>query len=509
MPKYVEFNGNVIEFPDNMPDDEIAAVLSQQAAQPTPEAKQPASAEQPKEESFGSQLAHQAGMTVRAGIKGAGQMAALFGDALNSAINLALPKDKQLPMLSDTVNKLADAVAVPANEQERVLDAAASTVAGVIANGGIKAGVDWLISKGVNSTVATKAAQELGKNLGQQATAGAATAATAQQVTESTDSPLLGLAAGTAVGLITGKAPAAARKTADEAFQSANALYEKAKAAGLTFKPVAGRKLTVDIANALDDSTLPLKGEGMGSVREVLRSFKSTFNDPDGVSLSAVEKLRRDANNLISNAGGNQNQRSAAYVIRNAVDDFMGNVNSNLIQKGDKAGIELLVAGRSTFRTAARANVLEDVLSAAKYKAEIDPNVDFAKALQKEVTALMRKEKLLKANFTAEEIERLKSISKGGKGLEMLLKGVGTMTGLAGKGAALVNAPTTGGASLLGYLGARGVENAAKKAGAAVRQRGIEDEISRILGGESTKQFFAPAAAGSMFGLRNFLEGQE
>lgn len=499
MPKYVEFNGNVIEFPDNLPDDEIAAVLSQQAAP----------AEQPKKEGLGSQLMHQAGMTVRAGIKGAGQMASLFGDALNSAINLALPKDKQLPMMSATINKLADAVAVPANEQERVLDAAATTVAGVIANGGIKAGVDWLVSKGVNSTVATKAAQELGKNLGQQATAGAATAATAQQVTESTDSPLLGLAAGTAVGVITGKAPAAARKTAQEAFDAANVLYEKAKASGLTFKAAAGRDLTKSIVETMKDNTLSLSGSDMSQVRASLRNFRSTFNTPEGIKITDVEKLRRDANNLISNAGGNQNQRAAGYAIRNAIDEFMGNVDSTLIKSGDKEGIKLLVEGRGTFRTASRASILEDVLSAAKYKAEINPNTDFPKTIQKEITALLRKEKLLKANFTEEEIARLKDVAKGGKGLEMLLKGVGLGTGLAGKAAALVNAPTTGGASLLGYLGAKGVEMAAQKAGAAARQRGIEDEISRILGGQSTQSLFAPASVGSMSGLRNFLNEQE
>ena len=522
MPQYVEFNGDVIEFPDDMSDDEIAAVLSKQTGTPEP-ATPPAAAPQetpPTQDmaadpeaammqavetgktDYAGEVGQQLGLTARAGIKGLGALPAMFGDALNTAVNLMLPEDKQLPMVSDTIGKLADAVAVPRNEQERVIGAAAETVASVISAGGIKAGVDWLVSKGINQNVATKVAQEMGNKLGQQATAGSATAATAQQVTESTDSAGIGLAAGLAVGLLAGKNPKVASKTAQTVKQEASALYEQAKASNLRFKPVAGKLLDKRIVTALDEDTLPLKGEGMGSVREVMREFRASLKGGEGLGLEQVEKLRRSANNLIANAGGNQNQRSAGYVLRNAVDEFMGNVNGTMIKSGDKEGVKLLVQGRNTFRTASKASVLEDVLDRAKYLSEVDTKLDYGTAVQREITKLMKKEKLLKANFTQAEINRLKSLSKGGKGLESFIKLVGGTVGLAGKTAAFVGAPSTGGLSLVGYGAGKGVQAGAQSVAASARSRGIQNEVNRILGGLPEPEM-NQSIVGSMFGLQN------
>lgn len=480
----------------------------QQEVQPTedvaadPEAAMMQAVETGKTD-YAGELKQQLALTARAGIKGGGAVLSMFGDALNAAVNLALPKDKQIPALSDTIGKLADAVAVPRNEQEKVIGAAAETVASVISAGGVKAGVDWLISKGVQSNIATKVAQEMGKKLGQQSTAGAASAATAQQVTESTDSTGLGIAAGVAVGLLAGKNPKAATKTAQMVKQEASSLYEQAKSSNLKFKAVAGKLLDKRIVTALDEDTLPLKGEGMASVREVLRNFRGSFTGGEGVALEQLEKLRRDANNLIANAGGNQNQRSAAYTIRNAVDEFMGNVNASMVKSGDKEGVKLLVQGRNTFRTASKASVLEDVIDRARHISEVDPNVDFGKAVQREMTKLMKKEKVLKANFTPAEIGRLKDVAKGGKGLETLIKGVGTVTGLAGKAAALGSSYATGSVGpMAGYLVAKGVEKGTQAAAASARRAGIEREVSRILGGVPEPQF-NQSIVGSMFGIQN------
>lgn len=500
------FAGTMTPEPTPTPEEPPATVVPQEAPPTQDMADDPEAAMMQAVETgqtdYAGEVGQQLGLTARAGIKGLTALPAMFGDALNTAVNLMLPEDKQLPMVSDTIGKLADAVAVPRNEQERVIGAAAETVASVISVGGIKAGVDWLVSKGINQNVATKVAQEMGSKLGQQSTAGAATATTAQQVTESTDSAGLGLAAGLAVGLLAGKNPKVAAKTAQMVKQEANALYEQAKAANVRLKPVAGKLLDRRIVTALNDDTLPLKGEGMGSVREVLRTFRASFGNKDGISLEQVEKLRKDANNLIANAGGNQNQRSAGYILRNAVDEFMGSVRSPMVKSGDKEGIKLLIQGRQTFRTASKASVLEDVLDRARHISEVDTNIDYAKAVQREMTKLMKKEKLLKANFTPAEIGRLKSISKGGRGLEMFIKGVGGFVGVAGRGAALVGVPSTGGASLVGYGAAKGVEAGARAAAGSARTRGIEREVGRIIGGLPEPQV-NQSIVGTMFGLEN------
>ena len=454
---------------------------------------------------YTGELKQQLALTGRAAIKGGGTLLGIFGDALNSAFNLVSAgagSDYRLPMVSDTINKLADAVAVPRNEQERVIGAAAETVASIITSGGAKAGVDWLVSKGVDPNIAVKTIQEMGTKLGQQSTAGSAAALAGQQVTESTDNAGLGLAAGLATAFLTGKSPKMARMTAEQAENNAISLYKQSQNAQVILKPMGVSAINKRVLEGLDEKTLPLKGEGMKSVRETLRLFKQKVAETNELPIENIEKLRKDAANLIKYAGGNQNQRAAGYIIRNAVDDFMSSVSDKMIKSGDKDGIRTLVQGRNAFRTASRAGVLEEVLAAAKYKTEINPNISYDKAVQREMLKLMGNESKLKANFSKEEIDRLKDISKGGRGLQALINTIGVGTGLAGKAAALLGVPATSGASILGYGAAKGAETALRTSAGRARQRGIENEITRILGGTSPPVQSAPIV-GSMFGLEN------
>lgn len=531
MPTYI-INGKRIKTEERLTDEQIDEIAADLAASPQPEpAPQPTQTPTPQETpptptkqqdvadpeaavfqtqetgktDYTGELKQQLGLTARSAIRGGGALVGMFGDALNSAVNLVsqgLGSDYRLPMVSDTINKLADAVAVPRNEQERVVAAATDAVASIITSGGIKAGADWLVSKGINENIATKVAQEMGKNLSKQAPVAAAASATGQEVAETTDSGALGLAAGVAVSLLGGKGAKTPPKSVAEAKGAADSFFEQSKALNLKFKPLAGKLIDKRIGNALDEKTLPLKGEGMASVRAVVRSFRKQFSDPEGVSLEAIEKLRKDANNLIANAGSNQNQRSAAYVIRNNIDEFFGTVSEKMIKSGDAEGAKLLVQARGTFRTASRANVLEEVLDKAKNLSEVTPNLGYGQALQREMTKLVKNEKKLRANFKPDEIERLKQISKGGKSLEMFINGVGTFAGLAGKAAALINVPNTSGLSLAAYGAAKGAQAGARAAGTSIRERGIETEVQRILGGYQPPQA-NPSVVASMFGLQD------
>ena len=68
--------------------------------------------------------------------------------------------------------------------------------------------------------------------------------------------------------MLGGRGAKATPKSVAVAKQEADTLYEKSKAFNQRFKPVAGKLIDKRIAAALDEQTLPLKGEGMGSVRE-------------------------------------------------------------------------------------------------------------------------------------------------------------------------------------------------------------------------------------------------
>lgn len=396
-------------------------------------------------------VAHQTGLGLRALIKGGAIPFTMLGDALNSGINFAF--GTKLGMTSDLVDKLADAVAVPRNEKERVVGAAAETVASLLSTGGTAAAANWLVSKGnIAANKALQVVQEFGKNLTEQAVVGATTAATGQAVGEYTDSPAAGLAAGIVTAFAGGKtanrikAGKQAPKQASELYAEADAGYEAAKQAGVKIKTYGGGvgTITNNIKKEMDDATLLLEGEGMKSIKTLLNGFTTKINtyrnNNQAIPIEDIEKLRRDAGNLIGSAGGNVAQRKAGYIIRGAVDEWMAAVNPKQLQNPDIKGVKELIQARGKFRTASRVNILEDIIEDAREAVELDKNKVLSKELQKGFEKLLKNENKLRANFKANEIQEIKDIVKGGAALNALVNTTGVFAGLAGRMAALTSA---------------------------------------------------------------------
>jgi len=456
-------------------------------------------------EDVGRQLA----LTGRAAVKGVTALPAMLGDALNSSINAAFGTN--LGMVSDLTSNLADAVAVPKNEQERIVAASAETLASLIGTGGVGAAAKWLVSNGkVAANKALQIAQEFSKNMLGQAGVGAATAGVGQTVTEVTDSPAAGLAAGIATAFAGGrranlvKAGKIPPKTASQIYKEADDSYEAAKQAGVTFKAVHSQRLPRKIEKQLYDETLPFEGEGMKTVKSVFDEFDSTvtsaLNRGEPVSMEAVEAFRKKANTLINDAGVNKAQRRAGYIMRSNIDEWMSQLTKNNIVGGSAKAKDTLVKARGQFRTASRVSVLEDVIETAQRNAEVDSKTSFAKELEKGFVRLAKNDKKLKANFNPSEIAQIKEIAKGGAGLNMLIKGAGIFTGLAGRIAAATTALGGNIAGLIAYPVAAGSQRAVMASAAAQRERAARALAARIAEGRLPPEP-SRGVVGGLFGV--------
>lgn len=459
-------------------------------------------------EDVGRQLA----LTGRAAVKGVTALPAMLGDALNSSINAAFGTN--LGMVSDLTNNLADAVAVPKNEQERIVAASAETLAALIGTGGVGAAAKWLVSNGkVAANKALQIAQEFSKNMLGQAGVGAATAGVGQTVTEVTDSPAAGLAAGIATALAGGKTANLVKagkvkpKTASQIYKEADDSYEAAKQAGVTFKAVHSQRLPRKIEKQLYDETLPFEGEGMKTVKAVFDEFDSTvtsaLNRGEPVSIEAVERFRKKANTLINDAGVNKAQRRAGYIIRSNIDEWMSQLTKNNIVGGSVEAKDTLVKARGQFRTASRVSVLEDIIEKAQSNAEINSKTSFAKELEKGFVSLAKNEKKLKANFNSNEIEQIKKIAKGGAGLNNILKLTGILSGVAGRTGAVIAGLTGQPATAIAtYLTAAGGQKAAMAAAAAQRDRAARALAARIAEGRLPPEP-SRGVVGGLFGIES------
>lgn len=458
-------------------------------------------------EDVGRQLA----LTGRAAIKGVTALPALLGDALNSSINAAFGTN--LGMVSDLTSNLADAVAVPKNEQERIVAASAETLASLIGSGGVGAAAKWLVSNGkVAANKALQIAQEFSKNLLGQASVGAATAGVGQAVTEVTDSPAAGLAAGLATAFAGGrranlvKAGKIPPRTASQIYKEADDSYEAAKQAGVTFKAVHSQRLPRKIEKQLYDETLPFEGEGMKTVKSVFDEFDSTvtnaLNRGEPVSMEAVETFRKKVNTLIADAGANQAQRRAGYLMRGQIDEWMSQITKNNIVGGSVKAKDTLIKARGQFRTASRVSVLEDVIETAKRNAEVDSKTSFAKELERGFVRLAKNDKKLKANFNASEIKQIKEIAKGGKWTNMLIKGTGVFAGLAGRIAAVSTALGGNIAGVIAYPVAVGSQRAVMASAASQREQAARALAARVAGAGITPEP-SRGVVGGLFGIES------
>lgn len=507
MAQYVEVNGEVIEFPDNMTDAQIAAVLQGQQ-------------EQPQQPSVSSELGRQLGLTARGGIRGLSFAPNAVADFLAGATNLglmAVGSERRAPYLSQLQQEaLTQTFPTPKPGLESAIQTGVEAVAG-------------LMTPGMRLPMAPQAegatSKEIGKRAGAEAAGTAAGAMAGEQAAKMTQeagfnpwvSLAVGLATGTVVGSGTGKLGftlASPRKepiTIDQIRQRASQGYKAMDEAGVALRSESVKNNLVpsiqkSLANENYDPNILTAHK---PIQENLKLLDKIVSDPF-VDFNRLEKIRSTFSNL---SQGTDDTARLARTVTSEIDAFLGNLKNKdtlAISGGSsKDAIKALENARKDWRNQSRAQVLQDILESASAVVEGKggPISDVLRNKMVNLTSNVEKMKMfstaeqnvIRAATKATDLESFLTIMAKFNPQRGLAQASMATTGLTS------SAVGTGPAQMVGYgltgMGAAGF--AADKALTAMRRREVQDLIGQIASGnlQAPKEGFAiPGLFGATIG---------
>lgn len=340
----------------------------------------------------------------------AGGLAVPTADALTMAYNKLLGKNVRLP--SQTISEM---IPGPRAETptERVLQASTGALAGTA--GSVGAGRGMTQAAGAAPGVQAIGREASRLPIAQIVTAPAATAV-GQTVTEATDNPLLGLAAGVGTSMLAGLRPTKREgvPSADELLARSKANYDILDKSGLQFD-------TQQFQQHM--SALPAKlRKELGYVPSVNPKIAGAFqeltsNTPKDVA--EITALRR----IIGSAAGSADasERKIAMRLLDEFDDYVLNAPPSAITGGNRSAIDAWKEARADYAKVKKAELIEDIVS----RAEVSQGGKEATIAQG-LSALAKNEKKMRF-FSPDEQTAIREAAKGGK-LQDLLRTIGKFT---------------------------------------------------------------------------------
>lgn len=507
MAQFIEVNGETVEFPDNMSDEQIAAVLKGQSAQP----------EQP---SMVSEAGRQLGLAAKAGIRGLSFAPNAVADFLSGATNLgfmAAGSERRAPYLSQLQQEaLTQTFPTPRPGLESAVQTGAEAVAG-------------MMTPGMRLPMAQQAegatARSIGTRAGSEAAGTAAGAMAGEQASQFTEeagfnpwvSLAAGLATGTVVGSGTGKlgftlaSPRQAPVTVEQIRQRATQGYQAMDDAGVALRSGSIKKdLVPSIQKALSNENYdPEILTTHKPIQENLKLLDKVVSDPF-VDFGRLEKIRSTFSGL---SKGTDDTARLAKAVTSEIDSFMGNLKSkdtlSLSGGSSKEAFKALENARKDWRNQSRAQVLQDILESASAVVEGKGGAisDILRNKMVNLTSNTEKMKM----FSTSEQNVIKAATKATdlEGFLNIVAKFNPQRGLAQASMATTgltsSAVGTGPAQMAGFgltgMGAAGY--LADKTLESVRRKEVQDLISQIASGnlQAPKQGFAvPGLFGAMTG---------
>lgn len=489
MPKYVEVGQDIVEFPDDMTDEQIAQALSTQAGgapsasampAPAPTQQQPTTASP----STWEQLGRQIGLTARAGITGAASIPMLFAEPVAALTNLAAGR-QVFPSQQQALQQLLTDVGLPAPQTglERAVQTGASSMASVAPQAALAQ------ASGI------PALAPLAKELPQQLAAAGAAGTTAQAVSERAEevgfSPVANAAATLATGTLAGMLGAGGARmmsadkvqpvTIDQVKREASRAYTRVDNSGITVKPLPVLKAIDDIeASLIRDSNFNPQLDTHRPVKVVLDQMRQMVGS-ERVSFTKMDQLRQAAADL-TRSNDAATRRLAGQVV-SAIDKKITSLQPNELITG-KGNLETALkdvrSAREAWRRVSKATILEDALNIAEARA-LTPNASEGELIRTQFKQLAANKDKMRL-FNKDEQEAIRRVVSG-KGSEKVLALLARfnpersqlMTGLT-IGAGFQNPLAAGGVAATGF--------AADKALALIQRKAAQDVMSRILSGQ-------------------------
>jgi hypothetical protein len=421
----------------------------------------------------------------------AGGLAVPAADALTMAYNKLAGGNVRLP--SQVISEM---IPGPRAESpaERVLQASTGALTGT--GGSVAAGRGIVqaarTAPGLPSPVApglTAIGREASRApIAQIVTAPAATAV-GQTVTEATDNPLLGLAAGVGTGMAAGVRP-----TKREVVPSTEELLARSKA-NYDLLDKSGFQLDTQQFNQ-HMATLPakLKAEA-GYIRNAYPKIGAVLdelvnNEPKDVA--QITGMRR----IIGTAAKSNDpaERMMASKMLDEFDDYVLKAPASAIVSGDKSAMDAWKAARADYAKVKKSELLEDIVA----RAEVSQGGKEATIAQG-LSALAKNDKKMRF-FTPDEQEAIRAAAKGGN-LQTMLRTIGKFTPMT-PAAAIFTAVSPFGA----YTAAAGV--AARELATARRLQTVDRLTQQMLLGRKPEVIEGPLANQPVFitrGIQNML----
>ena len=456
------------------------------------------------------------GLTARTGIQAATQIPLAVGDLMahaQNAANAAMGRESRVVIPSESVKSQLTQAGLP--EAKPGLETYASTGAEAMAGGLTKLPGNVSVAKTAVEEATRKATTRLGSNLVAQGVGAAVTQPVAEAVTQYSDNPLVGLAAGLATGTIVGSGagklsfnlagPKNAPVSIEDVRKAASNSYRQMEDAGVSIRSQSIKdKLFKNIDNSLSELNFnPDIVSEHKPIAEQLKNAQTLLGKPF-VSFVNIEQLRSEMSAL--SAGSGTTAKMAKTVVNN-IDNFMSNLKGNdTLSLGGgttKEALQNLRDARTGWRNQARAQVLQDILENAKLRAEGSFAQEGEKIQQGLLSLATKPEKM--SMFSTTEQNIIKAASKTDD-IEKSLMILGRLNPQRNpfqqslSALSLYNYDTPQGQ--LGILGS-GLGWTADKTLSALRERELKNIISQIASGnlEAPKQGFAiPGLFGAAVG---------
>ena len=369
---------------------------------------------------------------------------------------------------------------------ERVIQASTGALGGTA--GSVAAGRALAAAPNITQGLQAVGQEAARLPVSQMVTAPLATA-TGQSVTELTDNPLAGLAAGVATSAAAGVRPVkrGAVPTAEELLAQSKANYDILDKSSLQFnKNEFNQRM----------SLLPVHLEAtegyVSGVYPKVDAALARLQADRPKNVAEVTALRK----IIGNAAGSADaaERRMGHILLDDYDNYILNTPPSAIISGDKAALDAWKTARADYAKVKKSELIEDIAA----RAEVSQSGKEASIAQG-LSALAKNQKKMRF-FTPDEQEAIREAAKGGT-LQNLTKIIGKFSPMT-PAAAIFTAVNPYGA----YTAAAGM--AAKELATAQRMRQINALSSQMRLGQTPSVIEGASANVPVFytrGMQNML----
>ena len=380
----------------------------------------------------------------------AGSITLPLAEIATQGLNLALPRDYQIPSPNAAVEGLLTRIGLPVPETtgERILQASGGVLPSTAAtNLGLQT-----LGRTAQSQLGRNIAGEMAKAPERQLMAAVPATAASVATTDITGRPELGMLAGLATSLPFAIGTRPSGPSRETLVNQANAAYGAAEASGITFNPNR-------FSNSMSGIAAGLRKEGYTPtayprLESIFRELTNVNMPKDFTELQGLRKMIQNAQ-----ASADPAERRLATILKGQFDDYVVNSSKDdLMGSVSKEGVSAWNLAKNTYARNMKAEVFDDMLSNAQLDASKFTQSGAENSMAQQLRSLAKNQNRMRL-FTAAEQEEIRTAAKGSTAQNLLkffgrFAPTGPVSSILPGGAIIAN-PLVGVPLALGATGAR------------------------------------------------------